>query len=104
MKLVLLIASIVVFAIAAIFAFTGDLLSDRGDGDYCAHVAKLADPGTRVRAGGRSGITGDSPGNAPGADHVHVGHHKGDSPEAHYQSALCPVGCYLTTDGPPPTA
>ena len=77
------------------------VLSDRGDVYYCTHLSKVARPGTRIPAGGEVGVIGDYPGNAPGADHVHVGHHRGDSAEAHYQSTVFPADCYLAA-GPPP--
>src|ERR1051326_634570 len=62
---------------------------------YLTHLSKVAPLGAYT-AGAVVGVIGDYPGNPAGADHVHVGLHDGDSPEAHYQSIQVPPGCYFT--------
>jgi hypothetical protein len=68
---------------------------------YLTHLAKVRHGGP-FPAGAVVGVIGDYPGNAPGADHVHVGLHQGDSPEAHYPSITVPAGCWLPASTPEP--
>ena len=66
---------------------------------YMTHFAKVARLG-HYSKGSILGIIGDYPGLA--GDHVHLGLHQGDSPEAHYPSIAVPAGCYLPSGTPQP--
>ena len=75
--------------------------SSSGNVYYMTHLSQVAKPGV-YRDNDTIGVIGNYPSNAPGADHVHLGLHTGDSPEAHYASVLFPARCYLSAAPPGP--
>lgn len=67
--------------------------AESGNTYYLTHLAKVAEPGS-YRKGDVIAIIGNYPGSTP--DHVHVGIHKGKSPEAFVPSGLFKPSDYLS--------